>query len=54
MKIFHIEDDPEISKCSYILKTKNHDFASALNGIQGLDLVLKNHYDPILLDMCYA
>ncbi len=53
MKILHIEDIPEISEVySDILKTKNHDFESAIDGKKGLDLVLKNHYDLILLDMC--
>ena len=53
MKILHIEDIPEISEIfSDILKTKNHDFDSAIDGKKGLDLVLKNHYDLILLDMC--
>ncbi|MEK6930278.1 MAG: response regulator [Thermoproteota archaeon] len=53
MKILHIEDIPEISEIfSDILKTKNHDFDSAIDGKKGFDLVLKNHYDLILLDMC--
>jgi DNA-binding response OmpR family regulator len=53
MKILHIEDIPEISEVySDILKTKNHDFESATDGKKGLDLVLKNQYDLILLDMC--
>lgn len=53
MKILHIEDVPEISEVfSDILKTKNHDFESAIDGKKGLDLVLRNHYDLILLDMC--
>jgi two-component system, response regulator YesN len=53
MKILHIEDIPEISAIfSDILRTSNHDFESAIDGKKGLDLVLKNHYDLILLDMC--
>lgn len=53
MKILHIEDTPEISEIfSDILKTKNHNFESTIDGKKGLDLVLKNHYDLILLDMC--
>ena len=53
MKILHIEDNPEISEVySDILTTKNHNFESAIDGKQGLDLVLKNQYDLILLDMC--
>ena len=53
MKILHIEDVPEISEIfSDILKTKKHDFESAIDGKKGLDLVLKNQYDLIMLDMC--
>lgn len=53
MKILYIEDIPEISDIfSDILKTKNHDFESTPDGKKGLDLVLKNYYDLILLDMC--
>jgi len=53
MKILHIEDIPEISVIfSDILKTKNHDFQSTVDGEYGLDLVLNNNYDLILLDMC--
>ena len=53
MKMLHIEDIPEISAIfSDILKTQNHDFESAIDGKKGLDLVLKNQYDLILLDMC--
>jgi DNA-binding response OmpR family regulator len=53
MKILHVEDVPEISEVfSDILTTKNHDFESTTDGKKGLDMVLKNHYDLILLDMC--
>ncbi|QUC65247.1 response regulator [Nitrosopumilus sp. K4] len=53
MKIIHIEDTPEISKIfSDILTTKNHDFDSASDGRKGLELVVANNYDLILLDMC--
>ncbi|PIW35448.1 MAG: response regulator, partial [Nitrosopumilales archaeon CG15_BIG_FIL_POST_REV_8_21_14_020_33_23] len=53
MKILHVEDVPEISEVfSDILTTKNHDFESTIDGKKGLDMVLKNHYDLILLDMC--
>ena len=53
MKILHIEDMPEISQVfSDILATKNYDFESATDGKKGLDLVLQNQYDLILLDMC--
>lgn len=53
VKIIHIEDTPEISKIfSDILTTKNHDFDSASDGRKGLELVVANNYDLILLDMC--
>ncbi len=53
MKILHIEDVPEISEVfADILTTKNHYFESATDGKKGLDMVLKNNYDLILLDMC--
>lgn len=53
MKILYIEDIPEISDIFFdILKTKNHDFESRPDGKKYLDLVLKNYYDLILLDMC--
>lgn len=53
MKILHVEDIPELSDVfSDILKAENHDFESTTDGKKGLDLVLKNHYDLILLDMC--
>ena len=55
MKILHIEDIPEISDIfSDILKTKNNDFESTTDGKKDLDLVLKNYYDLILLDMCMS
>ena len=53
MKILHIEDNPEISTIfSDVLTIANHDFESSSDGKIGLDLVLKNNYDLILLDMC--
>jgi DNA-binding response OmpR family regulator len=53
MKILHIEDSPEISAIfSDLLTLANHDFESSVDGKNGLDLVLKNNYDLILLDMC--
>ena len=53
MKILHVEDVPEISEVfSDILTTKNHNFESETDGKKGLEMVLKNNYDLILLDMC--
>ena len=53
MKILHIEDSPEIRTIySDILTVANHDFESSSDGKSGLDRVLKNNYDLILLDMC--
>ena len=53
MKILHVEDVPEISEVfADILMTKNHHFESATDGKKGLNMVLKNNYDLILLDMC--
>lgn len=53
MKILHIEDVPEISEVfADILMTKKHHFESATDGKKGLNMVLKNNYDLILLDMC--
>ena len=53
MRIIHIDDHHEISAIfSDILALKNHDFESTTDGKKGLDLVLKNYYDLILLDMC--
>ena len=53
MKILHIEDVPEISEVfADILTTKNHYFESTIDGKKSLDMVLKNNYDLILLDMC--
>ena len=55
VKILNIDDIPEISDIfSDILKTKNNDFESTTDGKKDLDLVLKNYYDLILLDMCMS
>jgi DNA-binding response OmpR family regulator len=52
MRILHIEDSREISAIfSDILKIANHDFESTIDGREGLELVLKNNYDIILLDI---
>ena len=53
MKILHIDDVTEISRVfQEILSSKNHEFESISDGKKGLDLVIANDYDLILLDMC--
>jgi len=53
MRILHIDDHHEISAIfSDILALKNHDFESTTDGREGIELVMKNNYDLILLDMC--
>jgi|CXWL01.1.fsa_nt_gi DNA-binding response OmpR family regulator len=53
MKILHIEDSPEIGAIfADVLKMEGHEFESITDGRNGLDMVLKNNYDVILLDMC--
>jgi DNA-binding response OmpR family regulator len=52
MRIIHIDDHHEISAIfSDILALKNHDFESTTDGKNGIELVLKNNYDLILLDL---
>jgi len=53
VKILHIDDSPEICQLySDMYTDDNHSFKSVNNGKEGLDLVLHNDYDLILLDMC--
>ncbi|MDX1441139.1 MAG: response regulator [Nitrosopumilaceae archaeon] len=53
MNVLHIDDSPEICKLYFEYYTrKNHSVTSVLDGEKGLELVLKNDYDLILLDMC--
>ena len=53
MKILHIDDSPEICKLySDMFTAENNSFKSVNDGKEGLNLVLKNDYDLILLDMC--
>ena len=52
MKILHIEDCPQISAIfSDVLKMVDHEFESTTEGKKGLEMVLKNNYDVILLDL---
>ena len=53
MKILHIDDSPEICELySELYTAENHSIKSVNNGKEGLNLVLQNDYDLILLDMC--
>ena len=53
MKVLHIDDSPEICELySDMFSADNHTIQSVNTGKEGLDLVLKNDYDLILLDMC--
>ena len=53
MKILHVDDSPEICQLyEDMLSVGNHDVKSVNDGQEGLDLVLKNNYDLILLDIC--
>jgi len=52
VKILHIDDSPEICQLySDMFTDDNHSFKSVNDGKEGLDLVLHNNYDLILLDM---
>ncbi len=53
MKVLHVDDSPEICQLyADMLATENHEVQSVNDGREGLDLVLKNDYDLILLDIC--
>ena len=53
MKILHIDDSPEICKLYEDMFTlDHHSTTSVSNGKQGLELVVKNDYDVIFLDVC--
>jgi len=53
MKVLHIDDSPEICELyTDMFTADNHEIISANNGKKGLDLILKNNYDLILLDIC--
>ncbi|MDH3276968.1 MAG: response regulator [Nitrosopumilus sp.] len=53
MKVLHIDDSPEICGLySDMFTADNHSVRSIDDGKKGLDLVVKNDYDLILLDMC--
>lgn len=53
MNILHIDDSPEICQLyADMLSTGNHQLKSIMDGKEGLNLILKNDYDLILLDIC--
>lgn len=52
VKVLHIDDSPEICELySDMFNADNHTVRSVNTGKEGLDLVIKNDYDLILLDM---
>ncbi len=52
MKVLHIEDNQEIIKSfSSLLKLQGHDYHYSLDGKKGLNLIKKNKFDLILLDL---
>ena len=53
MKVLHIDDSPESCELYKDMFTAdNHEIQSVHSGKEGLELILKNDYDLILLDMC--
>jgi len=53
MNILHVDDSPEICRLyADMLATGNNAVKSVNDGREGLELVLKNDYDLILLDIC--
>jgi len=53
MEILHIDDSPVMCELySDLFGSRNHSISSVNDGKEGLELVAKNDYDLILLDMC--
>jgi len=53
LNILHVDDSPEICQLyADMLATGNNTVKSVNDGREGLELVLKNNYDLILLDVC--
>jgi len=53
MNILHVDDSPEICQLyADMLAIGNNMVKSVNDGREGLELVLKNDYDLILLDIC--
>jgi len=52
MKILHIEDNASISEpIGIFLESNGHEYETTTDGKKGLDLIRKNHYDVVLLDL---
>ncbi len=52
MQILQVEDSPLICQLySDLLESRNHSVEAVNDGREGLELVMKNDYDLILLDM---
>ena len=52
MKVLHIDDSPQICELYQdMFKIDNHEITSVNEGKEGIELVIKNDYDLILLDM---
>jgi len=52
MKILHIEDNESISEpIGIFLENNGHEYETTTDGKKGLDLIRKNHYDVVLLDL---
>ena len=53
MNILHVDDSPEICQLyAEMLAIGNNMVKSVNDGREGLELILKNDYDLILLDVC--
>jgi len=53
MNVLHVDNSPEICQMyADMLALGNHTIKSVNDGQEGLELVLKNDYDLILLDIC--
>jgi len=53
VKVLHIDDSTEICELySDMFTADNHSVRSINDGKEGLDLVIENDFDLILLDMC--
>ena len=53
MNILHVDDSPEITQLYQDMLSIDGNLVTSVNdGKEGFDLVLKNNYDLILLDVC--
>ena len=53
MNILHVDDSPEICELyADMFSADSHTVKSVNDGKEGLELVIKNNYDLILLDLC--